>query len=65
VYLLNVRDIRFPGGTEDVEGLREGIVVDETRVHGEGAHHHDDVAAIEYHAEYLKHRGQKVLVYFF
>ena len=48
-----VAPVDFPRRAEDVERSGEDVVVDETRVHGEHAHHEDDVPAAEEDAEHL------------
>ena len=48
-----VRDVDFPRRAENVERTREDVVVDETRVHGEKAHHQDDVAPAKEDTEHL------------
>ena len=48
-----------PTRTEDVEGFAEAVVVDETRIDGEGAHEKNDVTTREYKAKNLQ-RNAKV-----
>ena len=43
-----------PTRTEDVEGFAEAVVVDETRIDGEGAHEKNDVTTREYQAKNLQ-----------
>ena len=52
--LENLRRIRVPRGSKDVERFGENVIIHETSVHGEHSHQHNDVATSKEHTEDLE-----------
>lgn len=50
-----------PARAKDIEALREGIVVDEASVDGEGSHEDNDVATLEDDSKHLERKWAEPL----